>query len=117
MIGDYPTVAVLDENKKTVGYSFIRPYHPAPAFRRTGEITYFVAPERTSKGIGTSLQEHMGHGAREMEIDTLLAFVVENNEPSICFHKQNGFENCGRLVRIGRKSNQDLTILCFQKFI
>ncbi len=44
MCSGYPAL-VAKADRKTVGFAFLRPYHPANTLRRTAEIAYFLRPE------------------------------------------------------------------------
>lgn len=40
-----------------IGFCFLRPYSPLPAFKATAEISYFIEKDEVSKGIGKSVLE------------------------------------------------------------
>ena len=114
MARDYPAVVVKDDSETTVGFAFLHPYRPGRTFRRTAEITYFILPEHTGKGIGTMVLERFKVTAREQGIDTLLANISSLNEGSLRFHRKNGFEECGRFRRIGNKFGKDFDVVWMQ---
>jgi L-amino acid N-acyltransferase YncA len=47
-------------------------------------------------------------------VDTILASISSRNDGSIRFHKKNGFRECGRFRRVGRKFGQDFDIVWMQ---
>ena len=51
----YPAITVKDHSGHIFGFAFLRPYHNMETFRRTAEITYFIMPEHTRKGIGAAI--------------------------------------------------------------
>jgi phosphinothricin acetyltransferase len=46
----YPLLVAKDGEGKVLGFGLLRPHNPMPAFSRTAEITYFIAPDHTRKG-------------------------------------------------------------------
>lgn len=115
MVDGYPAVSVRAGDGEVVGFAFLRAYHPASTFRRTAEITYFLRPEHTGKGVGRRILEQFEQEAREMGIDTILASISSLNEGSIRFHRQMGFARCGTFRRVGRKQGRDFDVIWMQK--
>jgi len=113
---DLPAYVAVDGDM-VVGFGMLRRYHPFPAFRRTAEVSYFIAPSMTGKGIGNILLERLTSDARERGIDSLLASISSLNEGSIRFHQRNGFQECGRFVKVGRKFGKDFDLVWMQKRI
>jgi phosphinothricin acetyltransferase len=113
----YPAVVVKAETGEVVGFGFLRAYHSARTFARTAEIAYFIRPEHTRQGLGTAMLEHLMKRARKQGIDSLLASIYCHNEASVSFHQKNGFRQCGRLLRAGRKFDQDLDVVWMQKHL
>ena len=55
----YPAVTARDEADEVVGFGMLRPYNPIPTFAGTAEITYFIRPEHTGRGIGKTFLTHL----------------------------------------------------------
>lgn len=117
MTKGYPTVVVTNDKDEVLGFGFLRCYNPMPAFRKTAEITYFIKPEHTGKGIGKVMFEFLCDGARKMNISCILACISSLNEGSIRFHKNNGFKECGCFVDIGSKKGCNFDVVWMQKHI
>ncbi len=117
LCGRYPVLVAEDANGGVVGFGGLHAYHPAGSFRRAAEISYFISPQDTGRGLGTALLERLTEEARALGIDTLLAQVSSLNEPSLRFHERRGFVERGRLVQIGRKFGRDFDIVLMQKAI
>jgi phosphinothricin acetyltransferase len=113
----YPSVVALDDRGKVVGFGFLHAYHPAPAFRRTAEVTYFLAPEHTRKGIGGMILGVLIRQARQQGIERLLASISSLNPDSLAFHVKHGFEEVGRLKSIGRKFDRDFDVVYMQRIL
>ncbi len=119
MAQGYPAITVRDRDKGelVVGFGFMRAHHPVKTFRRTAEITYFILPEYTRKGIGESIIEYFLGEAPKLGIDSVLANISSLNEQSLRFHKKMGFEECGRFRRIGKKLGKDFDVIWMQRLL
>jgi L-amino acid N-acyltransferase YncA len=113
----YPFYVAETRDGQTAGFSFLRPYQHMKVFQRAAEITYFISPEHTRKGLGERLLDSLVRDARHMRIDSVLASVSSLNEPSLRFHLKNGFTQCGRFQSIGRKFGRDFDMVWMQKRI
>jgi len=47
----YPAYVAISNNESLAGFAFLHPYHPAPVFKRTAELTYFIVPYHTHRGL------------------------------------------------------------------
>jgi phosphinothricin acetyltransferase len=110
----YPAIGIKTGAGQTVGFAFLRAFHPAETFQRTAEITYFILPEHTGQGLGRRILAQFIPAAREMGVDNLVASVSSLNEQSLRFHAAAGFERCGVLTAVGRKFGRDFDVVWFQ---
>ncbi len=117
MCRGYPFLVAKDKHGQALGFCLLRPHNPIPAFSKTAEITYFIAPEHTRKGIGRKMLIRLLEDAGEMGITSILAGISSLNEPSLAFHKSQGFHECGRFLRIGKKMGQEFDVVWMQRMI
>ena len=117
MSAGYPLLAARDGEGNLLGFALLRAHSLMPVFSRTAEITCFIAPEHTGKGMGKALQERLLAGAREKGITSILAGISSLNSASLAFHKKRGFQECGRFQKIGRKWGQDFDVVWMQMMI
>jgi len=115
----YPALTVRDSESedRVVGFAFLRPYLPLGEFQRAAEITCFIEPGYTGRGIGSSILERLLESASRKGIDTILANVSSLNEASRRFHERHGFAECGRFRRVAKKKGQDLDVVWMQKIL
>ncbi|MEW6660022.1 MAG: N-acetyltransferase family protein [Thermodesulfobacteriota bacterium] len=111
----YPALVIKTGDHQVVGFGIMRPHHFADSFKRTAEVTYFILPENTRKGLGTAMLDRFVRESGQMGIDSLLANISSRNEESIRFHLQNGFRECGRFMRVGRKFGEDFDVVWMQR--
>ncbi len=117
MANGYPAVAAKDATDRIVGFGLLRPFLFAATFKRTAEVTYFLLPETTRQGLGTTILERLIGEAKTMGIDSILASISSRNVESINFHLKHGFVECGRFRAVGRKFGQDFDVVWMQKHL
>ncbi len=116
LLGSFPS-AVIRNNGALVGFGMLRPHNPMPAFAHTAEVTYFISPSYTGKGIGGAMLSYLEKKGREAGITCILAQISSLNEGSIRFHEKQGFTHCGKFQNIGKKNGYLFDIIWMQKII
>ncbi len=117
MTRGYPSLVVRTDSGEVVGFAFLRAFLPAATFSRTAEITYFILPEHTRRGIGEKILKRFEENASKAGVDNLLASISSRNGFSLEFHRKHGFTECGRLRNVGRKFGEDFDVVWMQKMI
>lgn len=117
MSQDYPTAKVKDKNGRIIGFGLLRSHNSMPTFAITAEITYFIHPDHTGKGIGTKLLRLLEKEGVQKGITNILANISSLNPRSIDFHKKNGFNECGRFKNVGSKKGQIFDTVWMQKML
>jgi phosphinothricin acetyltransferase len=56
----YPALVVKNHARQVTGFGFMRPHHLADSMKRAAELTYFILPEDTGKGLGSAMLERPG---------------------------------------------------------
>ncbi len=116
MTKGFPAYAILSNNE-VVGFCFLRPYNPIPAFKETAEITYFIDENHTGKGLGKEALKLLEKEAAGMGISTILASITSKNSQSLAFHKKHGFLQYGLFPAIGKKFSHPFDIVWMGKKI
>jgi phosphinothricin acetyltransferase len=117
MCEGYPALAAKDDQGNILGFGMLRAYNPFPTFSHTAEITYFIKPGFTGRGIGKRILDELLAKAREKGITSIIASISSLNEGSINFHKKNGFAECGRLRKVGNKRGKTFDVVYMQKML
>lgn len=117
MAEGYPFLVAKNHEGRALGFAMLRPHNPIPSFSKSADITYFIAPEHTNQGIGKAMQIRLINDAREKGITSILASISSLNTKSLNFHTKQGFQECGRFQKVGRKWGQDFDVIWMQKMV
>ncbi len=114
---NYPSVVARSPDGTLAGFGLLRAHNPMPAFRHAAEITYFIQPDLTGKGLGSKILALLEEEGKRQGIITILASISSLNEGSIRFHARHGFYECGRFTGVGVKKGMVFDTVWMQKFI
>ena len=78
MFQGFPSAAVKDRNDKLIGFGFLRTYNPISTFAHTAEITYFLSPVYTGKGIGKALLNHLLEEGKKKGITNIFKRIIKS---------------------------------------
>ena len=116
MTKNYPAYVLKNtDSEKVLGFCFLRAYNPFPVFRETAEISYFLEKDEVGKGIGKEALRRLEVDAKNAGINRLLASISSENSESIKFHSKNGFIECGKLCKVGKKQGKYFDVIWMEK--
>jgi len=107
----YPALIAKSGEGEVVGFAFLHPFHFASTFRRTAEITYFILPQHTRRGLGKTALDRLAEAGRALGVDRLLASISSLNKESLRFHRKYGFQECGRFPEVGTKFGENFDVV------
>lgn len=108
---------ILEAPCGVVGFGLTKPFLPFPAFAKCCMLTYFILPEYMNRGLGTRLLDRLTSDAKKQGLMIMVANMASKNEPSVRFHRKNGFEEAGRLRNVGTKFGESFDVIWMQKEI
>jgi L-amino acid N-acyltransferase YncA len=117
MSAGLPAVSIKNKEGILLGFGMLKRFNPFPAFSRTAEVAYFIAPDNTGQGLGKLILDHLEEEGKKLGVTTLLAHISSLNIGSINFHKKNGFSESGRFVQAGVKNDQVFDSVWMQKML
>lgn len=109
------SAVVLEDNRGVAGFGLLKPFLPFAAFRKTGMLTYFIAPEFTGRGLGARLLGRLMEDAKKAGHKTIVANISSKNEASIRFHAKQGFTVAGNLAGVGEKFGEPFDVVWMQR--
>jgi phosphinothricin acetyltransferase len=108
---------LIDYEGETCGYCYISQYKKRPAYDRTAEITIYLKPEYSGKGIGKETLKLLETVAKNNEISVLIGIITGENQASIRLFEKCGYEKCAHFKKVGEKFDRLLDVVAYQKII
>ncbi|WP_321508396.1 N-acetyltransferase family protein [uncultured Methanoregula sp.] len=112
----YPSFLIKDNNE-IIGYCFLTQYKKRQAYDRSAELSIYLKPEFTGKGIGTLALDHLEAAAKKAGIRVLVGTLCGENHASIRLMEKSGYSRCAHLKNIGEKFGKILDVVVYQKEI
>lgn len=110
----YPWL-VLVENGKVQGYAFADRAFEKAAYAWCADMTIYLAPGATGRGLGRELYLALEDRLRARGIRILYALVTATNAPSLRFHAALGYREIGRLPESGWKLGAWQSVVWLEK--
>jgi phosphinothricin acetyltransferase len=110
----YPSF-ILEENEGIIGYCFLTQYKKRTAYDRTAELSLYLKPAYTGRGIGTLALRYLEDAAKKAGICVLVGTLCTENLASIRLLKKSGYIRCAYLKNIGEKFGKILDVVIYQK--
>lgn len=108
---------VVKADERICGYSILSPFKKREAYDATAEVTVYLDPGYTGKGIGSKAIKHLEEVASEDGFHVLLAVICGENHSSIELFKKLGYEKCAHYKEVGKKFGRWLDVVSYQKII
>lgn len=105
-------VATLDET--IVGFGYYSEFRFREAYKFTVEHSVYVAPNEHGKGVGKVVLRNLINLAKAQKLHTMVGVIDSENESSIAFHEQFGFETVGNIKESGFKFDRWLHSVIMQ---
>ncbi|CAH1215237.1 Phosphinothricin N-acetyltransferase [Paenibacillus plantiphilus] len=99
------------------GYMLITQHKKKAAFNPTGEVTIYLNPEETGKGLGSHSLQFVEDTARELGFHSLIATICSENTASISLFTRYGYEQAAHYKEVGFKFGRWLDIVTYQKLL
>ncbi|HEY9828125.1 MAG TPA: N-acetyltransferase family protein [Stenomitos sp.] len=91
---------VVEQEGEVKGWLSFSDFYGRPAYRQTTEISLYIDAAARRQGIGTYLLQAAIAHAPVLELECLLAFIFEHNEPSLRLFQNAGFQSWGLLPNV-----------------
>ncbi|MBN2780423.1 MAG: N-acetyltransferase [Candidatus Marinimicrobia bacterium] len=99
------------------GFCYFAPYKKRPAYDRSAELTLYLKPAFTRRGIGRLALERLEILARESGIKVLLGIISGENVESIRLFEAGGFHACAHFREVGEKFGRVLDVMGYEKIL
>ena len=98
----YPFL-VCEENDEIIGYAYGRRFRVRQAYLHSVEVTVYIRPGHTERGIGKLLYEMLFDELKKGDFHTVIAGISLPNDASVKLHENFGFEKVAHFREVGRK--------------
>lgn len=102
---------VAEFNGKVCGWLSLETFYGRPAYQATAEISVYLDSECRGKGIGSFLMHQVIGQCKNWGVRTLLAFIFEQNTPSLRLFRHFEFEKWGRLPKVAELDGMERDLL------
>jgi len=112
----YPFIVAESPGGDILGFARVVQFRDKAAFRNTAESTIYLGPAATGRGLGRALLEELVERCREAGLRELIAVIADSGaEASLALHRRLGFEETGRMGKVGYKFGRWIGIITMQK--
>lgn len=113
-----PFIVAESSTGQVLGYALVQPWAGKSAFRYTVENSIYLGPGAAGKGLGRALLQALIEACEAKGIREIVAVVSDKGaEASIALHEKMGFEEVGRMGRVGFKFGRWLGTIYLQKHL
>lgn len=98
-----------------VGYAYARPWHARSAYRFSAEITVYLAPARTGRGIGSNLYGELFPILRARRVHAVMGGIALPNEASVALHEKFGLRKVAQFEEVGFKFDRWIDVGYWQR--
>jgi L-amino acid N-acyltransferase YncA len=106
---------VANVDGEVAGYAYATQFRDRAAYRFACENSIYVAADRMRRGIGRALLSELIDRSSVCGFQTMVAVVGGAEPGSIALHAALGFEEAGRLKRVGFKFDSWLDSVYMQR--
>jgi L-amino acid N-acyltransferase YncA len=106
---------VAEDGGEVAGYAYATQFRDRAAYRFACEDSIYVAPARMRRGVGKALLRSLIDRSADCGFRTMVAVVGGAEPASVALHSALGFEEVGRLKRVGFKFGRWLDSVYMQR--
>ncbi|SFW17258.1 phosphinothricin acetyltransferase [Sinomicrobium oceani] len=107
--------ALIYADDEIAGYLYMTPYKKRQAYNRTAEVTLYLKPEMSGKGIGRKAMNYLEERAVVNGLKNLLGIITGDNTASISLFEKCGYTRCACFKNVGEKFGKILDVVAYQK--
>lgn len=113
---DWPWL-VATADGAVAGYAYAGPWKARSAYRRSAEVTVYVAVDRPRRGVGSALYRRLLEVLEGRGLHTLIAGIALPNEASVALHERFGFRKVAHFEEVGFKQGRFIDVGYWQRHL
>ncbi len=94
---------VLEEAGRLVGYAYASKWKTRSAYRYSVEVTVYLAPDASGRGLGTQLYTALFEQLRLRGIHVAIGGIALPNPASVALHEKFGMKKVAHFEQVGFK--------------
>jgi len=113
----YHSYMIQTQDDETLGFCYYTPFKPKDAFHISVELTIYLKPDITGKGIGYHVLLLLEPLICSMGFSNIVALISGDNARSIRLFEKSGYERCACIRQVAEKFGKKLDLMMYQKFL
>ena len=97
---------VAERDETVVGYAYATKWRPRKAYRFSTEVTVYLVPNLSGRGIGSILYANLLTALRQRNVRAAMGGIALPNQASIALHEKCGFKKVAHFEQVGFKFNR-----------
>ena len=111
-----PYLVAESPSGQLLGVAWVYPWQGNKSNRRTVELSIYLGPAATGRGLGKSLLDRLLTECKAAGVKQVIVVIADRGaEASIQMHKNFGFKETGRMGKVGFKYGRWLGTVTMQK--
>jgi L-amino acid N-acyltransferase YncA len=111
-----PFLVAQSPSGQLLGYALVSPWKQKRAYRYTVENSIYLGPAAAGKGLGRALLAELIGRSKAAGLKEIIAVIADQGaDASIALHEKFGFQEIGRMGRVGFKFDRWLGTVLLQK--
>jgi phosphinothricin acetyltransferase len=94
---------VWEDGAEILGFAYASKWKGRCAYRHSAEVTVYLEPRCTGRGIGSKLYEELLAALRERNFHAVIGGIALPNPASISLHERLGFRKVAHFEQVGWK--------------
>ncbi len=105
-----PWLVAEERAGEVLGYAYASRWNGRCAYRYAVEVTVYLSPDATSRGLGSQLYEALFDELRQRSMHVAIGGIALPNEASVALHEKFGMEKVAHFKEVGYKSDRWLDV-------
>lgn len=108
---------IAERQGEVVGYAYARPWRERRAYRFSAEITVYVVPSSTGRGVGSRLYERLLPLTQNRGIHAVIGIIALPNDASVALHEKFGLSKVAHLKEVGFKFDRWIDVGYWERIL
>ncbi len=113
----FPWLVAVVDDEEVAGYAYAAQWHQRAAYRFSAEITVYLSPNHTGRGIGSALYADLIDRLTAKGIHTIIGGVALPNPASVVLHEKFGMQRAAYYRQVGFKFDRWIDVGYWQRIL